>query len=238
MRVFVLLPLLLLAGCLSPSARTAGVVAQQPEIKINVPPQDTGVRDAVGEESEKTRLEVRTQLKSSQDALSGLVTGKIDEIKDLVKLDVRLENRLTAQAKIDTKLEAVVQAVGKLETTINGNITNTAVMKAQLEAQLSALSNNMVTLKTDLRAEVKGSLEGAQVGLGNKFEKTISDLKANAGRDVNMLPKEAVHLMLGIMGAIQVMVLVIAGYLYKAGRAREEHYAELLMAALRDNKKD
>jgi len=231
----VFLPLILISGCLlDPKTTHQGVVQQKaPEITVNVPPLDPSLKDSAGKAAEGVKAEINTRMKTVQDALSGLITGKIDEIKDLVHLDAKVD----ARARLDASLSAVLQAIGKLETTINGDVTNSASAQADVRASLKALSDNVVSLRADLKV----SIDGVQTGIANRIEKKMELLQqtANSGHDTNFFPPQAVevmksqyHVMIVVILTMKAILLAIAGYVYKSTKAREENYARLLMKAM------
>lgn len=247
MRKFPLVAIVFLTGCLlSPKNEHKGEVQQTgPVVTVNAPSRDPELGKSVRESAEGVKTEVNTRMKTVQDALSGLITGKIDELDARLALSAQLSAVVQAIGKIETtingnvsnsadfraQLSAVVQAIGKLETVINGNVTNSADFRAQLKG----LSDNLVSLRADLRL----SVDGVQTGIANRIDKVQQDIKSTAGRDVNYLPKEAVEAMefqykitIAVVLALKVILLTFAGYVYKSTRAREENYAKLLMRAL------
>lgn len=231
----VLLPLILVSGCLlSPKSTNQGEVQQKaPEVNIHVPPLDPELKESAGKAAEGLKAEINTRMKTVQDSISGLVTAKVDEVKDLVRLDTKIE----AKAQLDARLSAVLQAIGKLETTINGDVTTSATAQADIRTSLRALSDNLINLQADLKV----SLEGVQTGIANRIDKKMEIIQqtAKSGHDTNFFPPQAVevmksqyHVMIIVILSLKAILLAIAGYVYKSTKAREENYAKLLMKAM------
>jgi hypothetical protein len=259
MRLFIVLIPVTLCSCIaSPKGRHEGEVTQTaPSVVLDLKDvvsdkavQETATRTAgaaADVAAAKAALTVHTdienRMKTVQDNMTSLIGGKIDEIGKLIDikntLSAKMDNQIYADLKVH--LQNSIEAMATINAAVESSIRVSAEFRAQVQAQFKALS--------DFNASLAGQVDGltGQAGVNNRIQKTLEtiqqDIKASAGRDVNMLPPQAVEVMMdqnktfymtiiGIMGAIKVLALAAFGYIYRNARLREENRTKLLMVAL------
>lgn len=232
--MFLLTPLLL-GGCiLDNKTRQEAVHEYKPQIHIPPPVVKTTSLDTdklVGDTAARVSQNVKTDMATNQAQLSGHITGQIHKIEaslsELIKIEAKMDNKLVASLKAD--LTSTIQLMASL--------------KVHMESQI-ALTNEMKAKLGHVSGQMDATVAG-QVGVGNSIEKTLEtlqmDIKANSGRDTNLLPPQAVEIIksnyhtVGLfMLAVLVAVVLISIVGYNNARKRQEDYAKLLMLALAD----
>jgi archaellum component FlaC len=154
------------------------------------------------------------------------VTGVEARISELVKLNATMNN--TANTNLGARLEGVNSEIAG----IKAQMTNIVNLHSNVEAQLSAIAQ----IKFQL-GKMTADLAG-QAGVNNSIEKRIEDLKqtfvSSAGRDVNMLPKQAVDIITEswkffgiVIGILLIAATTIISLSYKYARQRAEKRFEI-----------
>ena len=230
--------LLVLSGCITGSKQGDNKPINQQTVPFLTIPFKEGkvplaeVVDVSGLEK-SLKQEISSSANNNQSQLSGLINTSISKVAERMtgiesNIDslVKLTNTITltnnqsasASAEIKTKLEASLAATAEIKAEMN----NILSINNKLETNLTMMNN----LKADI-GELKSSISG-QAGVLNNMTSKVEDIKANAGRDVNMLPQSAVDIMLGIIkayGALVIGLLLLAAIavilVYRAGMQRE-----------------
>lgn len=257
-----LMPILFIfPGCMklaSPEGRHEGRVDQKGPV-INIPlaelindkvikttaekTADRAAENAAAKTANAVTAQIDTKMKTVQDNITGLVTAKVEEIGKLLDikadLSAKIENKM--YASLESSIKNNMSAVANLQNNMNASLENTMTFRADMKTQLKAFS--------DINAKMVGQVDGitGQAGFNNKISKTLEtvqqDIRAQAGRDVNMLPPQAVEVMMnqnktfywtiiGILAVIMAITLSAMLYIYRNSRLREENRTKLLMIAL------
>lgn len=229
-RVFLVLILLLLPGCFSPSGRQdAEAKIEAPRVVIPLPSAGASkedvrdqVSDVVGGAVKDIKNDIQASSNNTQNQLSGLVTASVSKVADkLTGVEADLKDLLNITATMNNTINASATA----------NINAQMEMKAKLEASLTAVADVKADLNVvnEMRADVRATLQAsnemkadlgkisanAQLGIANSLKDIYTAIDNTAGRDVNYLPKEAVYLLMGVMGFVTLILLVaivIGGY--------------------------
>lgn len=153
-------------------------------------------------ENTVTQSEVRQQ---------GAVNAQVNKVTDkIVGVEADFRTEMTGvrgditgvRATVSTQATATAVMQTKLESVINANV--------KLEADLKVAMTMVNQLKLD-NVEFKAQAQvsaNAQIGMMNKYEQKIEDLKISAGGNVNMLPANAVWIILGVCGGMFTLMLV------------------------------
>ena len=229
-----LLLLFLLAGCVADNntrqdhagaTTTSGPTIYVPPAQLTTEKVDT---------SDITR-EIKASNETTQNQLSGLMTTSISKLetnlKDLFKL--QFDTNVNATAEFKNKMEASLSALNDMKITLSNQMNATA----NLETKLSVLTE----IKTQLQAIANTNANG-QAGLLNQLNQKLDSFKAsfgNVGHDVNMLPKQAVDIIVDtnktwayIFGVVCAAITSVAGLIARNSRNREEQTTRLLMSVL------
>ena len=224
--VFFLLPFILTACIRGIDVRPddhATIEAKAPVINLPAPQTvntdklEKGLSDIVTS-SNATKAELTGLLNAQVSKLGEKVTGLEANLSDLIKINNTMS--ATAQAEFRARLDATFQAY----------------------TEIKAEMHNVLTVNNDLRAEMRVDLGkisadlGAQVGIGNSIDKRIDELKqtfiSSAGRDVNMLPQQAVDIIVSSYHTFGVTVLllltvatIVISMTFKYSRLRAEKRA-------------
>jgi cation transporter-like permease len=213
-----------LAGCvLDNNSRTDQNV---PPPIINVPPSEK--LDAT-----ELRQGIKDDIVASSNATSSQMTGAVNAsisklAEKVVGLEAAITTSITATANVNTqasaelraKLEASLTAVAEIRTELKmTNEFNARVeSKISLDANLiKDLNAKIDTLNVSLAAQVAGMANG-QVGLLNKIDSRLEQVTSTAGRDITYFPKEAVEIIVCIMGVVAVGI----GWIGRNARLREK----------------
>lgn len=179
----------------------SGVVEAKAPI-INVPaPQivstdklEKGLSDIVTS-SNATKAQLTGLVNAQVSKLGEKVTGLEASLSDLIKISNNMN--ATAQADFRARLDVTMQAYTEIKAEMHNVLSVNNDLRAQLRVDLGKIS-------TDL---------GAQVGVGNSIDKRIEELKqtfvSSAGRDVNMLPQQAVDIIVSSYHTFGVTVLIL-----------------------------
>lgn len=189
------------------------------------------------------RSEIQTSANSTQNQMSGLLNASVS----------KLSERITGvEASITTNATATVTATANLQANLQAKLENNMSLTNQMQTELKIRNEINAKVETELHAEAQlikelslhiGKLEStmqaqgsvaanAQVGWNNKFEQLQQQITSTAGRDVNMLPREAVYLLLGVVSLLCGLFSTGIYYAYRNARQREENTAKLLMKAV------
>jgi hypothetical protein len=165
-------------------------------------------------------------LTASVSKLGEKVTGLEANLSDLIKLNATMNN--TASAEIKTKLETTLAAHIELKA----EMKNMVDITSKIETHLTAITDIRIAL------DRMTNQANAQVGWNNKFESKIEDVKqtftSQAGRDVNMLPQQAVDVIIGsweffatLISIILAAATTVISRAYKLAREKAERDFQL-----------
>lgn len=239
------------SGCI---ADQQGKILQSiPPISVNVPlpPQidTTGIQKEIG----GLRSEIQTSSNNTANQFSGLLNANVSKLaeklngveanlSELVKINATVNNN--ANIELKNKLELMATVL----TNIKFSMENILSMSATVNSQIGLL--NDLTLKLEKLELSINANANAQVGFNNNFEQKLEKMNANAGRDVNMFPKQAVYtiliaiisfvLIFLLLGIVSVIVITNS---YRSSRQREmdrtnmereekKHFESLLLKAM------
>lgn len=252
MRMILVLALLTLTGCITgqKNRQEGGTVTAIPP-KITDWLLQQSDREKFNTELEGQKEELQKQITASSNAtqaqLSGLlnasvsklgekVTGVEARVSELVKLNATMNN--TASAELKTSLDKVNAEI----TGIKAQMTNIVSLQNNMKAELSAITEIRAQLSAvaDIKLQlgkVTADVE-AQAGVNNSIDKKIEDIKqtfvSSAGRDVNMLPKQAVDIITDswrnfgiIIGLLLGAATTIISLSFKYARQRAEKRFEI-----------
>ncbi len=179
------------------------------------------------------KTEIQSSSNSTQSQLTGLINTSVSKIGEKV---VGLENNMDAMIKLtnnlDVKNTATLSAQAEMKNTLQNTLEATANIRAEMNNVLK-ITNTLETnlsMMNDIKTSV-GNLDSkisGQAGLLNNMSSKVEDIKLNAGRDVNQLPREAVDLMMGnlktytiILGLLLVLGALAMVLLYRSNAQRE-----------------
>ena len=242
--IFFLLPFVLSACIRGIDVRPddhATIEAKAPVINIPAPQTvntdklEKGLSEVMSS-SNATKAELTGLLNAQVSKLGEKVTGLEMSLSDLIKINNSMS--ATAQAEFRARLDATLQAYTEIKAEMHNVLTVSNDLRAEMRIDLGKIS-------TDLNA---------QVGVGNSIDKRINELKqtfiSSAGHDVNMLPQQAVDVIIGsyrMFGITILLLLVVATIVismtFKYSRSRAEKraadeqserklYYDLLISAL------
>ena len=233
--------LTLLTGCIADNKTRQGPITIEHKPQISVPaPEITTENVDTDKLVEDVASRVNADMSSNSNQLSGHLVAQLQKLeanlKGLVNLEAKMDNKMQADLRAD--LTNTMTALTRLEATFTANVNVTNEMKATLTNQMKALSDIQASL-----GNVAGQADAtasAQVGLKNdltKVQATLqSDIKASAGRDVNMWPMSAVLTVIAIMlvmgGLMYGITVFIGKRAYDNARPRQEDYINLLTQAM------
>jgi hypothetical protein len=232
-----------------------------PKITYN---QDPKEREADKEEREKDRkaraehkAEILASTNATRNQLSGLLTTSISKLGEKVtgveanlKELLKVEANLSAEARVDIRAAVKMMAEFKIE------LKNTMSVNTKLQNDMDSL----VKLITDLQIKI-GKIDTniqtqaqGQVGWNNKLqskmEKWEQTLHGQAGRDVNMFPKQAVDVLENSWRTFSIIIgsiIALAGFIlslhfkfqkdkaqkqFEAGERQRDRIFDLLHRAL------
>lgn len=134
---------------------------------------DDGVRSSLA------TIEARQD--STQQSMSGLgaqVREIRADVESLAKISLALHSDIKTELQNELRINAAMNAVAcaEVETRLDAKLD----VDTKVETLATAVAE--LTAHVDALAQVQAS---AQVGIGNEMRSTISELRANAGRDVN-----------------------------------------------------
>jgi inner membrane protein involved in colicin E2 resistance len=235
MKTIILLIPIILCGCIADqrSNNTGGDTTQSGPT-INVPPPQmvdtTGLEKRIGDQitasSNTTQNQMSGLVTASVSKLGEKVTGLETNLSELIKLTANFNT--TVQSEIKTKVEAI----SIINTELKAEMHNIFTISNKVEARLNVLNEIKLELG-NLNTQAQG-----QVGWNNKLENRIEDVKQTftsaAGRDVNMLPKQAVDIIIGSWEFFTIMLSIILSaattviaFSYRYARMRAEKRFEL-----------
>ena len=232
---------LLICGCVADNNTRQGplTIEHKPQIMMPAPIVNTQEVDT-GKLVEDTSARVRADMSSNSSQLCGHIVAQLNKLeanlKGLINLEAKIDNNLYAQLKAD--LTSTITAVASFKAHIENNMTVTNEMKATLTNQMKLLSD--INLQISNAVGQAKATASAQAGLKNSItdmQTTLqSEIRATAGRDVNMWPMSAVMTVLGIMitmgGLIYGITIFIGKKAYDSARIRQEDYVKLLAQAM------
>lgn len=244
MRYAILFFPFLLSGCfgnrgdqVGPSLDTRPPApAPAPAPIINLPAAE--VVDLSGLKAD-LRSEMQNSSNSTQSQMAGLFNASVSKLSERItgveaNVTAHTTASATAVASLQAKLESTVtlsnqmQAELKIRNEIDADIKTEIKAEAQLIKELSLKVGHL-----EASVQAQGAVAAnAQVGWNNKFEQLTQQITSTAGRDVNMLPREAVYLMLGIVSALCGLFSAAIFQAYRTARFREANTSKLLMKAL------
>jgi hypothetical protein len=237
----IFLLILLMCGCIADNNTRQGplTVEHKPQIVMPAPIVNTQDVDT-GKIVEDTAARVRADMSSNNSQLSGHIVAQLDKLeanlKGLINLEAKIDSNIYAQLHAD--LTATITAVASFKVHLENNMAVTNEMRATLTNQMKLLSDINFQV-SDAVGQAKATAS-AQVGLKNSItdmQTTLqSEIRATAGRDVNMWPMSAVITVLGIMiimgSLIYGVTLFIGKKAYDNARASQENYVKLLAQAM------
>jgi hypothetical protein len=235
MRITLIISTLLLTGCIADqrtdnqggNARTDGPIINLPAPQtVDTEKLEKNMTDKIIASSNTTQNQLSGLLTTSISKVAEKVTGLETNLSELIKLNTTINN--TAQAEIKTKLDSAIT----LNTELKAEMKNIIEVNNKMEAELKIL--------TEIRVEIGkfNTQAQGQVGWNNKLENKIEDLKqtftSTAGRDVNMLPQQAVDVIINswklfaaIIATIMTAATTILSMSYHYARIRAEEAFKL-----------
>jgi hypothetical protein len=236
---------LLMCGCIADNKTKQGPVTieHKPQIKVPAPVIETKEIDT-GKLVDDMSARFKADMSSNSNQLSGHIVAQLQKLemnlKGLVNLEAKVDNKMQAELRAD--LTNTMTAMAKLEATINTKLEAHLNVSNEMNANLSNSMKALSDIQTKL-GNVSGQADATaagQVGLKNEISKmqtTLqSEIKATAGRDVNMWPMSAVLTVIGIMvvmgGLIYGITIFLGKKAYEAARQRQDNYARRLMVAM------
>jgi hypothetical protein len=214
--IIALFSLLAITGCVG-SSKQRDESTNLPTVTVNNPPPQIVDTSKIDTKLDKVQSEIRNEIATStnttQSHLNGLLNASVSKIAEQF---TGMENNVKEMVGIKNELLAQIDLKNELKADINAVATNTMTVDAKLQAMASVVAS--------VEAKVDANIS-AQAGIGNSIkniEKTVSNTTtATAGRDNNMLPKEAVTLILGIFTGFFIVVIFGIAWLGKNARDRE-----------------
>jgi hypothetical protein len=214
----------LLSGCvLDNNSKTE---QQVPPPIINVPPSEK--LDAT-----ELRQGIKDDIVASSNATSSQMTGAVNAsisklAEKVVGLEAAITTSITATSNINTqasaelraKLEASLTAVAEIRTELKMTNEFNARVETKIQADASLIRDlhaKVDTLNAQLTSQIAGMANG-QVGLLNKIDSRLEQVTSTAGRDITYFPKEAVEIIVCIMGVVAVGI----GWIGRNARLREK----------------
>jgi hypothetical protein len=226
-----------ITGCIdvaSPKPRQEGGEIDSKGPTINLPAPQTvdteklekNIKDQITASSNNTQNQLSGLVTASVSKLGEKVTGVEARVTDLIKVEATMNN--TAQADLRAKVDSVITTQAEFRAEMNNMVEVSNKMSADLKA--------FADIKFQL-GKITSDIEG-QAGVNNKIEKKIEDVKqtflSRAGRDVNMLPKQAVDIITnswmffaGLVSTLLAAATTIISLSYKYARQRAERRFEL-----------
>jgi hypothetical protein len=224
--LFLLLPFILTACIRGIDNRPddhATIEAKAPVINLPAPQTvntdklEKGLSEIVSS-SNATKAELTGLLNAQVSKLGEKVTGLETNLSDLIKINNTMS--ATAQAEFRARLDATLQAYTEIKAEMHNVLTVNNDLRAQLRVDFGKISADL----------------GAQVGVGNSIDKRIEELKqtfiSSAGRDVNMLPQQAVDIIVSSYQTFGITVLlllsvatIVISMTFKYSRLRAERRA-------------
>jgi len=177
------------------------------------------LKDQIVTSSNATRNQLSGMVTTSISKLGEKVTGIEASIQSLLHMDLTadvkasLNNQLKATAEMHNSIESLL----KVQSTVQGNLESLVRINGELRAQVNGLEASL------------NALANGQAGIGNKITSSMdridSSMRANAGRDVNMFPKQAVDALIAswrtftaVIAMILALIAAITAYLYRSRR--------------------
>lgn len=240
--ILIILTLVMVPGCIGDQN---GQISQQqkqnivdlvrdiskelPKPTVNVPPNQTV-------DTTDLKLAMKEYIQVSADQTANQMTGFNSNINRIADKMTGVENNIGKLAEVNLKLAENIN--NTMNNTANTNATATATLNAVNDMKLVIATN--VQVMNDLKAELKILMEiklqlesltaniQAVAGVGNDLHTITENMKAQAGRDVNFFPKNAVDVMLSQTRSnfYIVLIIVILGAFamsltFRASRDRE-----------------
>lgn len=236
---YCLLFLVLLTGCADVSSRMDDYESALSKVKppvVQVQPIDReelrtdllrGVSDKI--DSSTTQSENRMQ---------GVVNTQVDKMENkLVGVESRMNTELTGVkgdiTGVKAELQTQITASAVMQTRLDAAVTVNAKLEADLKVALSVV-NELKIQNAEFKAQAQVSAN-AQIGFNNSYQQQIQDLKASAGRDMNMLPANAVWIILGVCGGMLIVMLVGNVLGNASERVRFKQQTDLAIQASKQN---
>lgn len=236
MRTLVILPVVLLAGCIGQKGDLSQHT-QAPVIQLHPKTEEVDtseLRKGIKEDIVATSNSTANQMTGALNASVSKIAEKLNGVEANLQATMNNTVNLNAQANAElrAKLETSLTAVAELKAELKIINQFSADFKAKIEGDVSAIKDlkaEIGQLNTQLQAQVAASANG-QMGLLNKIKSAVENTTTTAGGDVNYLPKEAVEIMVGrersftyiisaIMGAITLAISLIG----RMARLREKN---------------
>lgn len=145
---------------------------------------------------------IETSNNTTQNALTGLFNASVSKLGDkLTGVEARMEKMLELNNTLNAKLESQVNASADLRARLDAQLNLNTEVKARLDAQISTALDLRTRLDTQVNAaaELKAKIDANAelvTGIGNKIDRSVQNLQASAGRDVNMFPKVAADMII------------------------------------------
>jgi len=221
MRTIVIIISIFLSGCIADNNSRLEKGNQEDKITINVP--DVPIGKVVDDVSSR----VKAEMANNNSQMSGQINGMIHQIKtDIGKV---FEKMFEVNTKINTEFNSTIQGLMKINTELRAEVN----IKGSLIEKLS-IENAEIKTKFNAQAQMAAN---AQIGKNN-FKQSIKELKqtfdSKAGRDVNMLPQQAVDIIIdswktfsAILAGIGSIIVTIITLLLRNSRIRAEQRYQL-----------
>jgi hypothetical protein len=202
-------------------------VSKQIDIKDNIDKVGKEISDKIITSSNATKADLSGLLNTSISKVGEKVTGLETNLSELIKFSATMNTNLSSEIK------AKIEATATLNSELKAEMKNMINLSNKMEARLEAITDIQIQLgKINTEAQ-------AQVGLSNRIDKKVDELNqtfnSNAGRDVNMLPKQAVDIIIGGYENSAIIISLILGlasfvicmaYRYSRMRAENRFNAE------------
>jgi hypothetical protein len=235
-RILAIAAIVTLTGCIGDS-KMANDSNNAPSVTVQTPPpqfvDSSKLDEKLGKVQSDLRNEIQTSTNNTQTHMNGLVDTSISKIGERVtgveaniKEAIGIKNELQAEI---TGVKADLKAEINMKNEIKGDIAavkgDISGVKAEITSQITnQIGDVNAKLAENIKVtnELKSNIQG-QAGIGNSIKNIEEKLTQNltAGRDVNMLSKEAVTLVLGIFTGLFAIVLVAVVWLGRNARERE-----------------
>lgn len=222
-----------LAGCVdigSPKARQtdeSDTKVEGPRITFKQDPEerkaDKEERDKDRKERAEHKAEILASTNATKNQLSGLLTTSISKLGEKVTgVEANLKELLKVEASLSAEARADLRATVKLMTEFKIELKNTVTANTKIQNHMDSLVKATAELKlkvgnidTNLQNQMQGQV-GWNNKLQSKMEKWEQTLHGQAGRDVNMFPKQAVEVLENSWRTFSIIIgsiIALAGFI-------------------------